>query len=74
MSAFEALFAGRCANCGEWYAPGTTIVPTPMQTGRWQTYSHAECPEVPDPLPGVKPGETACPDCFLIHPVGKCDL
>ena len=26
-----------------------------------------------DPLPKAKAGETTCPDCFLIHPVGCCD-
>lgn len=27
----------------------------------------------PDPLLQARPGETVCPDCFLIHPAGCCD-
>lgn len=60
-----ARYSGWCANCDERYLEGT---PIRRNADGWV---HDNC-RVFEPST-VRSGEVACPDCFLIHPVGKCD-
>lgn len=60
---FASLYPGKCADCAEWYRPGTAV--------RFDEYNqvvHAECEGNTDREP-VKP-EDICPDCHLTLP---CD-
>lgn len=67
-----ARWAGWCHECGGRWQLGDQI-----ERGRSHGYAgwtHAVCPDAADPLPDVRPGEVACPACWLIHPAGACDL
>lgn len=66
-----ARFPGICPECGERWQPGDLIRTAGLTTepGQWR---HDRCPNVLD-LDGIRPGETLCPDCWLIHPEGECD-
>lgn len=68
---FTAQYPGTCAECFEPIEPGDTVTYKQVQRGRFVI--HETCPD-PEPLPAVRPGEVSCPDCFLIHPEGACDL
>ena len=70
-----ARYSGLCPACGERWQPGDLIraearTGSPGADDIWQ---HAVCPDAPDPLPAARPGEVACPACWLIHPEGACD-
>lgn len=62
-----ARYPGTCPECGERWQAGDQI--TTATSGQWR---HAVCPEPTDPT-DLKPGETACDRCWLIHPEGACD-
>jgi hypothetical protein len=64
--AFTALYEGRCDDCLEAIRPGDRIVRKPGG------YAHEVCDVTPGDFE-LKPGETVCGTCFLIHPEGKCD-
>lgn len=81
--AIQARFSGVCPECGERWQPGDLIryrdetAPTVTST-RWGganlgAWTHAHCPDVPDPLPAARAGEVTCTTCWLIHPEGACD-
>lgn len=61
----HALFTGTCSVCRGHIEPGTLIV---KLAGGW---AHNTCP---DPLPPAGKSEERCQKCFLIHPLGACDL
>lgn len=56
-----ARFPGECEECDEPIRPGELV------EGADPGWRHVVCP---DPLQVEQP---ACPVCFLVHPVGKCD-
>ena len=59
-----AKYPGECPGCEQTFQPGT---PIRIEGGDWY---HEACPP---PAEEVKPGEEACPVCWLIHPKGECD-
>lgn len=58
-----AAFHSVCEECEGEINVGDMIE---ERSGAWV---HAECPE-PEGF-AVRPGETICPDCFMIH-AGEC--
>lgn len=66
----QARYSGMCPECGERWQPGDLIraCEHPNANGL-PCWHHAVCPIVPDAA-AVRPGEVACPDCWLIHPKG----
>ena len=71
---FIAKFSGTCSDCAEEIKVGDFIE---RDDSPVTTYHHVECPDpfpeepdLDDPL-SVKPGETLCPSCFLVHK-GEC--
>lgn len=71
MITVEAHYAGVCPECGERWKPGDLICAgqTPGVAARWQ---HASCPPPTHAL-ALKPGESVCTTCWLVHPEGECD-
>ena len=75
---FQARYSGVCAVCDERWQPGDLIRsadPDGKPRGRGvsaPTWVHAHCPNLPD-AGALRPGETACPTCWLVHPEGECD-
>lgn len=68
-----ARYSGTCEKCGEKWRPGDLIhgadCDLPYEQRRNPTvWVHHTCP---DPLAAAE--QPACPDCFLVHPEGKCD-
>ena len=68
----QARYSGVCRECGERWQPGDLIRSQAVGAERHEYWLHAACPIVPDAA-AVRPGEVACPDCWLIHPEGACD-
>ena len=65
----RARYSGVCPECGERWQPGDlirSVVVGPEHVERWV---HATCPAIPDAA-AVRPGETVCPNCWLVHPKG----
>ena len=72
MTPIPARYAGTCSACGGRWQPGDLIrgqVDAPGQSGYWV---HAACPDDPADT-DLKPGETVCARCWLVHPAGECD-
>lgn len=67
-----ARYSGVCPDCGERWQPGDPIrfALNPRSEHPW--WRHAVCPIVLDAA-DLRPGEVACPDCWLVHPAGACD-
>lgn len=66
-----ARFSGTCRECGGRWQPGDLIRSDATTGNGVPIWQHATCPDdVADPLAAEYP---ACPVCFLVHPVGKCD-
>jgi hypothetical protein len=66
---WEARWPGECSACGGKFNAGTQI----RMTGPGQ-FAHVTCPEMADiPLTVVdlRPGETICGRCHLVHR-GEC--
>ena len=68
----KARYSGTCPKCGERWQPDDLIRSDFKVPGRYPIWTHATCPNVPDP-DALRPGETVCTDCWLVHPVGACD-
>ena len=68
-----ARYSGACPECDERWQPGDLIRAVDRSVEGLPIWTHAACPDAPDPLPAARPGEVACPDCWLIHPEGACD-
>lgn len=64
---FEAKYDGTCTDCGGHISIGTPIESDPRGKG----YKHETCPD--DPAVSLRPNETVCEECFLVHPAGVCD-
>ena len=65
----QARYSGVCPECGERWQPGDlirSVVVGPEHVERWV---HDTCPDVPDP-DAIRPGETVCTTCWLVHPKG----
>ena len=66
-----ARYPGTCPECLEVWRPGDRIRSRDDEPAEsLERWAHAVCP---DPAPTVRPGEVACPACWLIHPEGVCD-
>ena len=64
-----ARFSGVCPECGERWQPGDLIRSDGRERDGLPIWTHAVCPLVLDP-DDLRPGETACPNCWLVHPKG----
>ena len=60
----RARYSGVCPDCEERWRPGDLI-----RADDNRVWRHAHCPDVPDPE-SLRPGETVCTDCWLVHPEG----
>ena len=69
----QARYSGVCVECGERWQPGDLIRADKYHHDGKALWTHAVRPDATDPLPAARPGEVACPDCWLIHPEGACD-
>lgn len=71
MTTIQARFPGTCPECGGRWAEGDLIriIPNDQRPGFWR---HAVCPDDPAD-PSLKPGESVCQSCWLVHPEGACD-
>lgn len=67
-----ARWSGYCSECGERWQPGDPIRSVVAGCEHKERWVHDRCPDVPDP-DSLRPGETVCTDCWLVHPVGACD-
>ena len=68
-----ARYSGVCIECGERWQPGDLIrAGDCTEDGRPTAWMHAACPLMLDPAV-LRPGETVCTDCWLVHPEGACD-
>lgn len=65
----QARYSGVCPDCDEKWQPGDLIRSRPVGAEHHETWYHAHCPDVPDPE-SLRPGETVCTDCWLVHPEG----
>lgn len=65
----RARYSGVCPDCDEKWQPGDLIRSRPVGAEHRETWHHAHCPDVPDPE-SLRPGETVCTDCWLVHPEG----
>ena len=64
-----ARYSGYCPECGERWQPGDLIRSDDRDPNGLPIWIHAACPDVPD-ADSLRPGETACPACWLVHPKG----
>ena len=64
-----ARWSGYCSECGERWQPGDQIRSVVVGYEHMERWVHDACPDVlaPDAL---RPGETVCTDCWLVHPKG----
>lgn len=62
-----ARYSGVCPECGERWQPGEYI-----RADEDKQWKHVHCPDVTDDL-SLRPNETVCTDCWLVHPEGACD-
>ena len=65
----QARWSGQCPECGERWQPGDLIRPVIVGYEHVQRWVHAVCPDALDPSV-LRPGETVCTDCWLVHPKG----
>ena len=66
----QARWPGTCPECGERWQPGDLIRSGDCaEDGRPTAWVHDVCPDVPDP-DSLRPGETVCQTCWLVHPKG----
>lgn len=65
MSAFEALYPGRCVDCGEDITVGQLI----ERVAQGGSYVHQSCAvdQAPSPF-DLKPSEVVCTSCFIVSP------
>ena len=66
-----ARFPGTCSECGEGWQPGD-LIRSFVTIEHSTVWVHDVCPDSTDPT-SLRPGETVCPDCWLVHPEGACD-
>ena len=65
----QARWPGTCPECGERWQPGDLIRSVVVGYEHVERWGHDRCPDVPDP-DSLRPGETVCTDCWLVHPKG----
>ena len=65
----RARYSGVCPECGERWQPGDLIRADGREDNGPPIWTHAVCPIVLDAA-AVRPGEVACPVCWLVHPKG----
>ena len=65
----QARWSGTCSECGERWQPGDLIRAEGSEANGLPIWTHAVCPLVLDPSV-LRPGETVCTDCWLVHPKG----
>ena len=68
----KARWSGTCPECGERWQPDDPIRSVVVGHEHVERWVHDRCPNASDPL-SLRPGETVCPDCWLVHPEGACD-
>jgi len=62
---FEAKYHSTCAESGDAILPGQIV----ESVGNG--YRHVVCPD--DEALSVRPGETPCTDCFMLHRPGQTE-
>lgn len=62
-----ARYSSICSECGGRWQPGDLI------RSDGGVLRHAHCPDDYDQMVGLRPGETVCTTCWLVHPDGVCD-
>ena len=62
-----ARWSGTCPECGGRWQPGDFI-----RADEDQAWKHAVCPDNLGDF-DLKPTETVCQACWLVHPEGACD-
>ena len=67
-----ARWSGYCSECGERWQRDDPIRPVVVGCEHMERWVHDACPDAPDP-DALRPGETVCTDCWLVHPKGACD-